>query len=183
MNTIKEIRKIEEDLIQAEQTGQKNIDIPLMKDHLNNLKDSIEIEQHEQTLQTQRDLAHYSAIYNRRIEIYKARTQRCLSGFDAMVNLGQGALKTAMLINGGACIALLAFISNIISKIPPIDISLSLSYSLTFFGLGVFLSTIAYGFAYVTQYFFENKSKKRIATKFQFSTMGIVLLSYISFIV
>jgi hypothetical protein len=62
---------------------------------------------------------------------------------------GQGALKAALLINGGASVALLAFIGTTIVKDTKNCLSLLLCFSMLLFVFGVLCAAIASGVTYV----------------------------------
>ena len=68
--------------------------------------------------------------------------------------IGNIALRTAVLINGGAAIAALSFISSLVnSKAISLGPQLSrITESLTWFALGVAIATIAMGFGYLVNY-------------------------------
>ena len=130
-------------------------------------------------MQTQRDLAFYAAKNTTRIEYYKARVKRISDGFHAVITIGQGALKSGALINGGACVALLAFIGNIITK----DASMisGLSTALLIFGCGVFFAAISSGTTYLAQENYE-RGKRKKAFFSQHLTIAFVGLSYLAFL-
>jgi hypothetical protein len=69
---------------------------------------------------------------------------------------GQAVLKTATLINGAACVAILAFLGQVLEKqlsIETIVLAKGLADSLLFFAWGVVLSTAAAGTTYLTNLF------------------------------
>lgn len=69
---------------------------------------------------------------------------------------GQAVLKTATLINGAACIAILAFLGQVLEKqlsIETIVLAKGLADALLFFAWGVVLSTAAAGTTYLTNLF------------------------------
>ncbi len=61
--------------------------------------------------------------------------------------MGQAAMKAAMLINGGAVVAMLAFVGNVIKSVGSTLLS-SLAWSMAFFCGGVLLAALAFGCAY-----------------------------------
>jgi len=71
-----------------------------------------------------------------------------LESFKQVIELGQSTLKSIMLINGDAAVALLTFLGNIPSKPRP-GIGLHpFANSMLTFVLGVFLSAAAYALTY-----------------------------------
>jgi len=146
MNVQTLIRAMEANIKSIEETGRTEIQLKDFKAYLEEIKDIVEELKEKDALQTQRDLAYYNAKHTSKIEYYKARTKRISDGFHAVVTIGQGALKSGALINGGACVALLAFIGNILTK----DASMisGLSTALLIFGGGLFFAAAASGTTY-----------------------------------
>ena len=71
-----------------------------------------------------------------------------------LIDFARDVLKLATLINGGAAIALLAFVGVVLS-IPSSDSSLDgclIIWAIRVFALGVFLSSIGVVTGYITQY-------------------------------
>ncbi len=173
------IRDMEAAIKSLEEAGRTEIQVKDFKAYLDEIKNIVEELKEKDALQTQRDLAYYNAKHTSRIEYYKARTKRISDGFHAVITIGQGALKSGALINGGACVALLAFIGNIITK----DASMisGLSTALLIFGFGVFCAAASTGTTYLAQVDYEKKKMKR-ATLINKCTIVIVTLSYLAFL-
>jgi len=179
MNTQTLIREMEADIQAAENKGITEIQLKNFKAYLEEIKEIVKEQKEKDALQTQRDLAFYAAKNTTRIEYYKARIKRISDGFHAVITIGQGALKSGALINGGACVAILAFIGNILTK----DTSMisGLSTALLIFGFGVFLAAAASGSTYLAQVNYETKKIKK-AVCINKVTIAIVILSYLSFL-
>jgi len=179
MNTQTLIREMEADIQAAEDKGITEIQLKNFKAYLEEIKEIVKEQKEKDALQTQRDLAFYAAKNTTRIEYYKARIKRISDGFHAVITIGQGALKSGALINGGACVAILAFIGNILTK----DTSMisGLSTALLIFGFGVFLAAAASGSTYLAQVNYETKKIKK-AVCINKVTIVIVILSYLSFL-
>jgi hypothetical protein len=90
------------------------------------------------------------------LERYKAElslwreTQVAL--FNAAILTGQNALKSLMLINGGAVVALLAFIGNASRSTTGSVLAKTLSLSLIWFGGGVLSAALASAATYLCQF-------------------------------
>ncbi len=179
MNVRTLIREMEADIQAAEDKGITEIQLKNFKAYLEEIKEIVKEQKEKDALQTQRDLAFYAAKNTTRIEYYKARIKRISDGFHAVITIGQGALKSGALINGGACVAILAFIGNILTK----DTSMisGLSTALLIFGCGVFLAAAASGTTYLAQGNYERKKRKE-AFFFQYLTIAFVSLSYLAFL-
>ena len=74
--------------------------------------------------------------------------------FRALITLGQAAVRYQIIINGGACVALLAFIGGIFDKDELV--ARSLSTALLYFGLGVIAGGLVAGFGWIGQRSFYN---------------------------
>jgi hypothetical protein len=81
-----------------------------------------------------------------------------LEGFRQVISLGQSALKSLMLINGGAAVALLAFLGNLLAQKLAIPL-LPFADSMRSFVSGVALSAAAYGLTYFSQLCYDNSGK------------------------
>lgn len=78
-----------------------------------------------------------------------------LESFKQVIALGQSTLKSIMLINGGAAVALLAFLGNLLGKSNSAVGLLPFAGSMRVFVIGVFLSAIAYALTYFSQLFYN----------------------------
>lgn len=94
-------------------------------------------------------LAHYNAITAWRAE-----------GFRSVNIAGQAAIKSAILINGGAAIALLAFIGSIYNASQSTEVATQLTYSMRLFIIGVSSGAIASGTTYISQLFYATEYKR-----------------------
>jgi hypothetical protein len=70
--------------------------------------------------------------------------------FKSLVPMSIEVLKISVFLNGGAAVAILAFLGNVISK-PSADTALSLGPSLRLFAGGAVLGSLAFAFAYLCQ--------------------------------
>jgi len=173
------IRDMEADIQAFEEKGITEIKLKNFKAYLEEIKEIAKEQEEKDALQTQRDLAFYAAKNTAKIAYYNARMKRISDGFHAVITIGQGALKSGALINGGACVALLAFIGNILTK----DASMisGLSTALLIFGGGVLFAAISSGTTYLAQESYERKKRKK-AFFFQYLTIAFVSLSYLAFL-
>ena len=111
-------------------------------------------------LEHQRKLAFYQSVDH---AIVQAQSE-C---FKSIITMGQNALKSIIMINGGASVAFIAFLNNNLSKFLANDVLSevyrSLWYALIAFGVGTLLASAGYGLAYFTQGKYYNDSLKQIA--------------------
>jgi hypothetical protein len=75
--------------------------------------------------------------------------------FRALVPLSTEALKAVVLLNGGAIVALLAYLGQSSARV---DLARRVGCPLTWFVAGIVLATLAFGSAYLTQLALFNKS-------------------------
>jgi hypothetical protein len=100
--------------------------------------------------------------------------------FKALVDAGNGAVKLALAINGGACVVLLGFYGQIWDK-GLIEGNLSdVSSGMTFFTLGVLFAALATGSNYFSLLlvFWERFVFANIMTA---TTILLIIISYVSF--
>jgi hypothetical protein len=101
-----------------------------------------------------------------------------------LIALGQSALKSAILINGGAAVALLAFLGHLVTQERP-DVSLiPFATSLRLFVIGVLCASIACGTTYLSQYAYSNPKTwaQRLGLIIQVVTIALVLCAYVAFL-
>ena len=113
---------------------------------------------------------------------YNAQVQSSLEGFRSTMQLAQAALKSSILINGGAAIAMLAFIGHIWNSGQFSSIQSQISGSLIWFLLGVFVSAVATGTGYVTQVFYFEFQDNKIALRWRIISVVLIVFSYIFFL-
>ena len=101
--------------------------------------------------------------------------------FKAAMAFARGALSVAILINGGAAIAILALLGHIWE-----DKSLSayLAGCLLPFSIGVLAGAVGTGLSYLTQCSYlaaENEGQQKKADWGRMATIGCIIFSYITF--
>jgi hypothetical protein len=104
--------------------------------------------------------------------------------FQAAIQSGQAALKSAFLINGGAAVALLAFIGNVWTKTQG-NVN-GLGFPLLLYVFGVLFPGVASGLTYLSQYQYGKSVKDddhfaRSARKMNWVAITFVILSYFLF--
>ena len=110
-------------------------------------------------------------VHQRKLAFYQSIDHAIVQGqsecFKSIITMGQNALKSIIMINGGASVAFIAFLNNNLSKFLSDDIIsmvyLSLWYALIAFGVGTFLASAGYGLAYFTQGKYYNDSLRQTA--------------------
>lgn len=161
---IKEVIKVIEKLVES---GQQEVSVTGLLQYLKKVDQTTVTESDLLRLQHESDIAHYEAENAQNIEMLRS-----------VFETSKGALKSSILVNGGACVALISLISkegalSAISKC-------WFTYGLTAFATGVGLGVIASGTAYLTQYCYwdgRNKTGKSL----HIFTIALILATYASF--
>lgn len=128
------------------------------------------------------DMERYRAELQLWVEQNKVIHTSRLEMFKSVIATGQNALRTAFLMNGGATVALLAFLGKLSeqhqSQIPVFAASLIL------FVIGVLTITISSGVTYLSQWFYAGSDGWKVKTGFCFNILAIILglSSYFLFI-
>ena len=75
--------------------------------------------------------------------------------FKAVIESGKSALNALILINGGAVIALMGVMANLVGKEEGVLLAKNLSFSLLLFGVGVFCGGFGFALRYISQAFYN----------------------------
>ncbi len=161
------LTKIKTDISEVKNKGQEYISISAFEkyidDFLNNIGGKI-------SGTTEERLANYNAGVSFSIEMLRSVFQ-----------YGQAALKSAILINGGASVAMLSFISSQIAKSAPAGLINNISISLVLFVFGTLAAAIASGTAYLTQWFYHHKPTSGWGRIFNILSVILIIGSYFLF--
>ena len=113
-----------------------------------------------------------------------AYSEHAAENYKSMINISIEAMKSLLLVNGGAVIAILSYLSAI--KEP--NLATNAKMPLGFFVTGVVLSVLTFVFSYLTQYALFNEEVRALEYKGQkhqtylkiaFVFLIICLLSFI----
>ena len=113
----------------------------------------------EVKLEYQGKLVKYQARKDSNLAQYRANVDSSLEMFKAVIHFAGTTLKMLFWLNGGAAVAMLAFLGNIWSKCPSSVIASGIIKALWFFCLGIVVSVICCGFSYFCQVCFTEISK------------------------
>ena len=118
------------------------------------------------------------------VEIEKLKVehehQRNAEVFRSVITAGQGAIKSAFLLNGGAAVALLAFIAHLIqTSSEKVEVT-DLSFCLLLFGWGTLAVAVASGFTYLTQfaYYSSEEQATKVGDGLNMISIMLVFASY-----
>lgn len=123
-------------------------------------------------------LEQYKVELSRWLEHHKNEKQWQFELFRSTIVAGQSALRAAILINGGAAVALLAFIGNLWETNPPV--ANDLARPLNTFLYGVLAAAAAAGTTYVSQWFYFGGGTRAgwTGNVFTLITVTLVAASY-----
>ncbi len=125
-------------------------------------------------------------------EIYPNDPQMRFNGeiemFRTVIDAGSSALRAAMIMNGGAAIALLSFLSTSLVHAENFSTGLvgGVAQALLIFLVGIFLAGSASGTRYLAQYAYYHSFQKPIVLRtghfLNFITITLSVISFFSFI-
>lgn len=148
--------------------------------YLDALKTDVTISSEASERKFESDLALFHAEHERNLAHYSAQQALNVEMLRSVITYGQEALKAAILINGGAAVAVLAFIGNIWTKGIAAAAVGSITESLVLFAFGVLAATVGTAGSYFCQYFYTEDAQRR-ALCFHVLTVVVVVVSYILF--
>jgi len=93
----------------VEKTGQSAVTTSNLKTYIDTLAQDAMRQEQGLVASTDQERAHA-------LEVWKTRVSMSAEMLKATVEAGQTALKSAILINGGAAVAMLAFVGNVVTK-------------------------------------------------------------------
>ena len=111
------------------------------------------------------------------IEHYRAQLQNLnesrLELFRSVITAGQAAIKSSLLLNGGAAIALLAFMGHL-TQHTPVKVA-DFAVCLVLFTLGALVIVIVSGFSYLSQWLYASNYSYTQKWGFFFNIVCILL--------
>lgn len=128
------------------------------------------------------DMAFYQAKCDSRQSRYRAKLEFHKSMFEAVMSTAVAALKSSLLINGGASVAMLGFLAALSKDNKELVVPLEFSEALIRFTLGVFFGAAATASTYFAQYNYSEKNNKR-ANFYRNVSIALVVASLICFII
>lgn len=177
MESKKIINSIKTELVKLKKSGHKEVSIQGLENYLDDLSnqavDSKDIR-----------LAQYNAEYQSNLEKYKEDRAEWRELFKATVGHAQSAIKLQALVNGGAAVALLAFIGKVWSaEFSTTVIAEFIPLALVLYCCGVGAAAITQSLTYVSQHYFTYDGDKvaaviRFLAQFTaFSSLGLFFVA------
>lgn len=116
-----------------------------------------EVENSHEAEPSPMEMAHYQATLQHSSDLNNFAHEERIEMFKSVITAGQNAIKTSFLLNGGAAIAMLAFIGHL-AQFNPEKVS-EFGCALYPFTIGVFLISVTSGFTYLSQWFYSGNTK------------------------
>lgn len=127
-------------LQQVEAQGSQQVQVGALRAYLDALEKDAGASQEYRNREHAGMLAHYAARSQNEIEMLKA-----------VLEAGKSALHALLLINGGAVVALLGVMSNLVGKSEGAALARYLALPLLQFGIGVLLGAVGFALRYLSQ--------------------------------
>lgn len=148
MNSSELLALIKKDVSDVKQNGAETI---LVDNLLNYLSEIDVTEQPEDNALTLEGIKHQNST---QLELFKIENNFQMESFKAAISIGANACRTFLIMNGGAAIALLAFLGNIWNKSTSTEAASAIATALVLFCMGVVLAGVCAGFSYISQSLF-----------------------------
>ncbi|AAZ28418.1 hypothetical protein [Colwellia psychrerythraea] len=173
-DVLKEIRQA---LKQTKVQGHATVSIDAMENYLMLFDKDVENDTYYKSQNHEAQLAKFKAENDRSIAHANNETAHSLEMFKSVITAGQSALKSSMVVNGGAAAALLAFTGKIWETSTSELVANSLTSSIFIFCLGVLCAALATGTTYLSQMSFANGWLK-LGHSINTFNIAVVLSSY-----
>ncbi|MBX4884026.1 hypothetical protein HJA90_10570 [Rhizobium bangladeshense] len=127
-------------------------------------------------------LEHYKGTLNVHLEAMKHNNNMQIEMFKSALVAGQNAIRTMIVINGGAAVAMLAFISNLLRDGRTFDVA-GYAAAMLAFTAGALLAGLVSGGTYLTQWIGASDSQVayRVAFGINLVTILLGIVSFVAF--
>lgn len=174
------IQQIRDDVKAVRDKGQQVIDATALDQYLAELARTATLTREERARNHEAQMEQFKATHQSNLAHYAAQIEADLEMFRTVITTGQAALRGSMLINGGAAVAVLGFLSNAWSRGVPPSVLQTLPASLLLFGAGVLGGALAAGATYLSQEAYASK-QERLGKGLRALAIALVVGSYIVF--
>ena len=175
MNSKQIIQQFQLAISEVKDANRKTIRISALENFLQMLESEIDANGEIAEKNLHARIAEFSAENERNIAQYNAEVSSNLEMFRSVIAAGQVAMRNMIIINGGACVAILAFVGGIFDKNEPL--ARSLSSALLYFGTGVLTGGFVAGFTYLSQCAYHENQRK-LGDYIRFICIILGLISY-----
>lgn len=180
MNVKEIIGTIRQAITEVKGQNQPFVSVAALERYLGELEAHIDKVGEFDRLQLDSNITMFRAEHERNLAHYEAIQQLSIEMFRSVISYGQAALKTTILINGGAAVALLAFIGRIWGSSPSQAAVDSLTNSIVLYSFGVLASAMGTATTYLTQYSYHSAWKKT-GIAFHIASVLFVLVAFVLF--
>lgn len=111
---------------------------------------------------------------------YAAQNAVAVEHFKSVIEAGKEAVNASIIINGGAVIALMAFLGNVASKLGRVAF-VSLAEPLLCFGIGVLCGGVAFGTRYISQFLYASPKTQSYGHVFNASSWLLTFGAFVGF--
>ncbi len=180
MQPIEVLRIIQQAVQDVRNKNEEVVSTDALLKYIDGLAGQLESSKEEANRRTEANLAIFRAEHERNVALYQSEQKQALELFRSVVTYGSAAMKSALLINGGAAVALLAFIGNIWEKETAPEAVKALTLGIAMFSTGVLAAAVANAMSYFTQYCYSDPFP-RAAVVFHTLTVLFVVTSFVLF--
>lgn len=183
MNAQDVVTLLHESIRTSKQSGTTGVSIERLEAFAHEIEKIVN-ESPAQTGLSEQELEFYKAKLNAWLQSQQRAHEWNLEMLRSTIAIAQSALKSSLLINGAAAVALLAFIGNVWSSKVHIPTVLGVANAMGFFVSGVLTSAVAAGFAYLAQAGYGNefgRASRLIGVSGHVLTTICVISSYVLF--
>lgn len=150
MNSSELLELIKKDVSDVKQNGSETIPVDNLLHYLSEIDVT---EQPEANALTLEGIKHQNST---QLEMLKIENNFQIESFKAAISIGANACRTFLIMNGGAAIALLAFLGNIWNKNSSTEAASAIATALFLFCGGVVLAGLCSVLSYFSQCFFSS---------------------------
>lgn len=164
---------VKEALIKLRQDGVESVAVAALIDLLSKTEPDMRIEELSAA-----QLEHYKAQLAVWVEKQKEQSSLTVEGFKSVITAGQNALRAAILVNGGAAVAILAYIGKL-----SVEAEGQVSHfalPLLLFVVGTLTVAVGSGVTYLSQWFYFGGVpwKEKVGFWLNLVAIGLGLTSY-----
>jgi hypothetical protein len=161
--------KFQQDIDDVKRAGKNTVEIANLERYIADLRKQASMSAEERRLNHMSSLAAYTA-----------QNEVALANFRAIMDAGKEAVNASIVVNGGAVIALLAFMGNASAKYGPTFLQ-KLSFPVLVFGVGVLLGAVGFCTRYVCQFLYASEKTKLAGHIFNAISWCAILFSLLGF--
>ncbi len=180
MKAAEVVQEVKKALANTKNAGEVSVSIDAMNNFMDQLEKRAQIVGEFNQLEHDRLLKSFEAENARNIAHSQNLNAHSVEMFKSVIATGQAALKSSMVINGGAAAALLAFTGKIWSEGSIVQVTNALTHSILWFCLGLLMASCAAGTTYLSQFAYS-KNWDKVGGAVNVFTVLTVLASYLMF--